>query len=194
MEKSGRGGPLTTLLEMYLGNRKYTFLNVAKEELGDIGPEIGLVTQLETLAMNGSQITSLPPEIGTFSIFPLYTICFASTSNHVGLLTRLKTLTLSCNNLTQLPIEIHHLSNLTVLNLAHNKLTSVPDELTRMTSLVKLYLSHNELTTLPPSFSRLTSLQALALEKNHTLIIPWSLQSFCTNLPQSQMGKSCIPK
>ena len=70
MEKSGRGGPLTTLLEMYLGNRKYTFLNVAKEELGDIGPEIGLVTQLETLALQDSQITSLPPEIGTFSIFP----------------------------------------------------------------------------------------------------------------------------
>jgi Leucine-rich repeat (LRR) protein len=77
-------------------------------------PEIGQLTNLETLRLEGNQLTVLPPEIGQ--------------------LTNLKGLAPARNQLTTLPPEIGQLTSLRRLALDGNQLTTLPRELADLLS------------------------------------------------------------
>ena len=90
-----------------------TYLNFFDDGLiGEIPPEIGQLTNLESLVLNSNQLTGeIPPEIGN--------------------LTNLTYLNMGYNQLTgEIPPEIGNLTNLTYLSLHSNLLTGViPEEI-----------------------------------------------------------------
>lgn len=121
-------------------------LNLANMGLSEIPPEIGNLTNLQTLYSWGNDLTGLPSEIGNLS--------------------NLRWLYLSNNNLTSVAPEIGSLTNLEVLFLDKNSLTGLPPEISNLTNLEYLYLSDNNLTSLPPEIGYLSNLQWLELEGN----------------------------
>jgi len=101
---------------------------------GSIPPEIGCLTNLDTLHLGSNQLTGeIPPEIGD--------------------LENLTTLSLSSNQLTgEIPSTIGGLENLTYLTLSWNQLSgSIPSEIGNLTNLTYLDLAYNQLTgEIPP--------------------------------------------
>ncbi|MFA6159106.1 MAG: leucine-rich repeat domain-containing protein [Candidatus Paceibacterota bacterium] len=114
--------------------------------------EIGRLSSLQGLYLEGNRLTSLPPEIGQLS--------------------SLQELGLSDNQLTSLPPEMGQLSSLQWLALGRNQLTSLPPQIGQLSSLKTLYLSHNQLTSLPLEMGHLTSLQELAIIHNQLTSLP----------------------
>jgi small GTP-binding protein len=130
-------------------------LDLDRNRLTSLLPEITKLTNLISLELNGNQLASLPPEIAK--------------------LTNLTSLYLSDNQLTSLPPEIAKLSNLTSLNLNSNQLTSLPPEITKLANLTDLNLNGNQLTSLPPEIAKLTNLTYLDLRRNQLPIPPEAL-------------------
>ena len=119
-------------------------LRLGRNQLtGLIPPELGQLSQLETLSLDENQLTgAIPSELGQLS--------------------QLEWLSLDENQLTgAIPPELGQLSRLKSLALNSNDLTgSVPPELSRMRGLKNLGLAHNSgLSGALPS--RLTSLRQL---------------------------------
>jgi len=172
-------------------------------DLGELGlthlpPEIGQLTNLTQIHLNGNQLTTLPPEIGQLKkltqihlhdnqlttlppeISQLKKLAFVHLDNNhlaslppeIGQLTKLTALYLDKNQLTTLPPEIGQLTRLTILSLSDNKLTNLPSEIGQLANLTALYLDDNQLTTLLPEIGQLTNLTALYLHGNHALGLP----------------------
>ncbi|MFA6159207.1 MAG: leucine-rich repeat domain-containing protein [Candidatus Paceibacterota bacterium] len=104
------------------------WLNFSHNELTG-PPEVGQLTSLMRLNLNGNMLKDLPPEMGHLS--------------------SLDYLDIGHNQLTSLPPEMGHLSSLRELYLSNNLLTSLPPEMGHLSSLRELYLSDNQLTRLP---------------------------------------------
>ncbi len=100
-------------------------LNLWRNKLTSIPPEIGQLQNLKVLGLDGNHLTSLPAELGE--------------------LTKLRELFLRRNRLTSLPPEIGQLKNLQRLSLFKNKLTSLPPEIERLKNLQRLSLKGNRL-------------------------------------------------
>ncbi len=126
--------------------------DVNGNQLTALPPEVGQLTQLQTLDLIGIELTSLPPEVGQ--------------------LTNLQTLDLEVNQLTALPPEVGQLANLESLNLSHNQLTTLPPELGQLPRLQTLILRFNQLTALPPELGQLAQLQTLDLYGNQLTALP----------------------
>ena len=105
---------------------------------GAVPAEIGRLSALRELDLDGNELTSVPAEIGQ--------------------LTSLEKLYLGDNQLTSLPAEIGQLTSLRELDLSGNRLTSVPANIGQLTSLKVLNLIGNQLTSLPAEIGQLTSL------------------------------------
>ena len=137
-------------------------LDLAGHHLTSLPPEIGKLTQLETLILGkwdqknfryiGNQLSQLPAEIGQ--------------------LTRLQKLDLRSNQLSKLPVEIGQLTSLQKLDLRSNQLSKLPAEIGQLTSLQKLDLRSNQLSKLPAEIGQLTSLQKLDLSANQLSQLP----------------------
>ena len=131
-----------------------TNLDMIQNDLtGTIPPEIGNLTNLQTLSLGLNQLTgTIPPEIGN--------------------LTNLRNLDLGVVGVNQLtgpiPPEIGNLTNLIRLALDNNQLTGpIPPEIGNLTNLVELLLSGNELTgPIPAWIGNLTNLTILGLWDN----------------------------
>ncbi|MCP4536731.1 MAG: GTPase, partial [Chloroflexi bacterium] len=121
-------------------------------QLTELPPEIGQLSNLTSLVLPYNQLTDLPPEIGQ--------------------LTNLTSLVLRYNQLTELPPEIGQLTNLTSLYLEGNQLTELSPEIGQLTNLTSLYLEGNQLTELPPEIGQLTNLRRLHLAPNPLRIPP----------------------
>ncbi|MCB9066286.1 MAG: COR domain-containing protein [Calditrichia bacterium] len=104
------------------------------------------------LNLSASQLTELPPEIGT--------------------LTHLTRLNLKHNKLKRLPREIFRLSNLQELWLDDNELVELPREIGELRKLKWLSASENQLKTLPAELSELPELEVLELSGNPMLPMP----------------------
>ena len=133
-------------------NGRVTSLNLWVNKLnGEIPPELGQLTALETLDLswNNDLTGPIPQELGQ--------------------LTNLRALELDINDLNgPIPTELVKLTNLTSLNLANNELTgAIPPELGQLTNLEKLILDGNRLTgPIPPELGQLSSLNTLWLNAN----------------------------
>ena len=118
---------------------------------GPIPPELGALTNLDTLYLYSNNLTGpIPPELGT--------------------LTNLDDLRLNSNNLTgPIPPELGALTNLDDLYLYSNNLTgSIPPELGDLYILQNLWLGINNLTgSIPPELGDLYNLQHLWVGNNN---------------------------
>ncbi|MGD1909029.1 MAG: leucine-rich repeat domain-containing protein [Leptolyngbyaceae cyanobacterium] len=104
-----------------------TALDLSWFGLRILPPEIGQLTNLQSLFLEGNLLSSLPPEIGQ--------------------LTNLQSLILDRNQLSSLPPEIGQLTNLQGIKLSYNGLTGLPSEIGQLTNIQGLYLRLNKFTS-----------------------------------------------
>ena len=134
-----------------------TTLSLQDNQLtGEIPPEMGNLTHLTDLYLQGNQLTELSPEIGNLTI--------------------LSKLYLYSNQLTgEIPPEIGNLTNLTGLLLYDNQLTgTIPTEIGNLTNLEVLYLSDNQLTgEIPESMCNLVDNNCFIFIYNNQLCPPY---------------------
>ena len=135
------GGSPPRVIALHLSHHKLT---------GTIPPQLGALTQLESLSLRVNQLSGpIPPELGA--------------------LASLEWLSLSNNQLSgTIPPELDALANLEVLELYDNQLSGpIPPELGALASLEWLWLDNNQLSgPIPPELGALANLEWLVLSNN----------------------------
>jgi len=107
---------------------RVTTLNLNKNDLNVLSPDIAKLTELENLNLSNNQLTSLPSEL--FSLKKLKYLQldhnqFKTISSSISDLSTLENLNLSYNELTSLPNEIYDLKNLKTLSISNNPNLSI---------------------------------------------------------------------
>ena len=141
---------------------------------GNIPPEIGNLSGLETLNLQSNELTGpIPAELGNLPILSELHLGWNMLSEKIpeqlGELPALQTLDLSANQLTgQIPAELGNLSLLEDLHLRRNQLTGqIPRELGHLVNLRTLSMSDNQFSgNIPAELGNLRSLDSLSLYKN----------------------------
>ena len=138
-------------------------LDLAGNDLEELPPEIGRLTQLKTLILG-----KLDKELGKWKGNQLSTL-----PESIVQLSNLQSLNLRNNSLSTLPESIVQLSNLQSLDLSNNLLSTLPESIVQLSNLQSLNLRNNSLSTLPESIVQLTNLQSLDLRNNelNTLLV-----------------------
>jgi internalin A len=148
----------------------WTELNLSKQNITELPPEIVQLTNLQSLDLSNNQLSSLPSKIGQLTALKylnLFNNQLSSLPSEIGQLTALKYLNLFNNQLSSLPSEIGQLTNLRQLSLIRNQLSSLPSEIDQLINLQLLDLSNNQLSSLPLEINLLKNLQILDLRNNH---------------------------
>ena len=141
---------------------------------GTIPPEIGILTSLQSLRLNGNELVgTIPPELRNLPNLQFLDLSGNGLAGPIpaqlGNLTNLESLVLYRNQLTgPIPSELGNLENLHTLRLGDNWLTGeIPSELGRLSNLQLLFLSDNQLTgSIPSELSILTKLSRLGIARN----------------------------
>jgi internalin A len=152
-----------------------TRLDLAGQNIYELPPEIGQLTNLISLHLGKNQLTVLPESIGqlvNLTSLSLWNNQLTVLPESIGQLTKLTSLYFDSNQLTTLPESIGQLTNLGVFYLISNKLTTLPESIGQLTKLTSLYLTSNKLTGLPESIGKLAKLKTLELSKNPLSEIP----------------------
>ncbi|MGL5082956.1 MAG: leucine-rich repeat domain-containing protein [Microcoleaceae cyanobacterium] len=160
-------------------------LDLAGKELTELPPEIGKLTQLETLTLGkwdeekresiGNQLTTLPPEITALvnlKTLNLHSNPIKEIPECIGQLANLKELYLWKNPIKEIPEFIGQLANLKELYLGKNQITEIPEFIGQLTNLTELYLGKNQITEIPEFIGQLTNLTKLYLWETQITEIP----------------------
>jgi Leucine-rich repeat (LRR) protein len=118
-------------------------LNLSRQRLDSIPPEIFTFTNLRELDLSRNQIDSLPAAIGN--------------------LVFLERLSLSNNQLTEVPREIGRLRQLVYLGLNRNQIVRLPETIGDLERLEVFELWDNELEDVPDEIAKLQNLRVLEL-------------------------------
>ena len=141
---------------------------------GEIPAELGNLTNLRLLGLDGNQLTGeIPAELGSLTNLQVLSLPTNQLTGEIpaelGNLTNLRELGLGGNQLTgEIPVELGSLTSLLALELYLNQLTGeIPAELGSLTSLRELWLDRNQLTgEIPAELGSLTNLTDLRLTSN----------------------------
>ena len=141
---------------------------------GEIPVELGRLSNLTLLSLEGNQLTgTIPPELGQLSNLTYLSLgrnqLTGTIPSELLNLSRLESLALGDNQLTgTIPSELLNLSRLESLALGDNQLTgTIPPELGQLSNLTYLGLGRNQLTgTIPSELLNLSRLESLALGDN----------------------------
>ena len=160
---------------------RVTSLRLGTNELsGSIPSELGDLTNLEFMALDGNELSGeIPPELGDLAnLKRLYlneNQLSGSIPTQLGKLTNLETLHLWGNELSgQIPAELGKLTKLEALALSGNRLSgSIPAELGKLSKLEALALQYNQLSgALPQSLTSITGLETFHFGDNNGLCSP----------------------
>lgn len=154
-----------------------TFLDLSGNELSEIPPEIGELTDLEEINLGRNKLSGLPKEIGSLTNLVKLNIgqnvlTFLQVPKEIGNLTNLAELNLGNNRLSSLPPQIGNLKNLKKLDLGNNRIFNLPLEIENLTNLIELNLDRNELMHLPPEIGKLMNLLQLCVGNNRLNRLP----------------------
>jgi internalin A len=196
----------------------WTELDLAGHNLTELPPEIGRLTQLETLLLGkqerdekgepcwsfngerqvplvvGNALTVLPPEIQELTNLKCLDLSgnpLRSLPSVVAELSSLEKLISVESTLTTIPDEIAQLTNLTTLDLDSNQIVVIPDTITQLINLARLELNSNQITTIPDAIAQLTNLTTLSLYSNQIATIPDAIAQL-TNLKTLYLGRNQI--
>lgn len=136
---------------------------------------IGKLTALESLSVDGNELTTLPPAIGKLERLEhlyAYSNKLRTLPEEIGQLRRLKNAVLWSNQLETLPAGIGGLESLEELELQRNPLRGLPEEIGRLASLKELDLANCELKVLPAAMAGMAKLRSLKLDGNRLRSIP----------------------
>lgn len=152
-----------------------TILNLQNLELKHLPPEVGQLTTLRELMLEGNALSTLPPEIGQLTALRVLDLSdnqLGVLPPEIGELIALEKLRLAFNELNSLPIEIFQLTALKELSLEHNHLSELPSEMGQLSGLTSLDIDSNMLTALPLEIGQLRELETLILSGNQLSILP----------------------
>ncbi|KAL6041668.1 Leucine rich repeat domain containing protein [Balamuthia mandrillaris] len=131
-------------------------LNLNKQHLRSLPPQIGLLRYLRSLNLKRNRLTELPEEFGMLDHLQHLVLsfnCLASLPHSIGNLKQLRMLDIHSNNLTYLPESFVHLSALEYLCLSYNKLRYLPKQFgDYFPKLEFLNLESNQLTSMRKRF------------------------------------------
>ena len=147
---------------------------------GTLPREIGLLTQLQNLNLEHSNVSPLTDDLGKLT--QLTALNLANNDLHalpaaIGRCTLLQHLNLRCNALSALPTEVGLLVNLTKVDLDQNKLTALPDSVRNWQQVTQISLRDNLLTALPNDLSGWQNLVELYACNNQLQALPTSLEA-----------------
>lgn len=153
-------------------------LNLRRNKISSIAPEIGKLKNLEVLIISGSRIKSLPKEIENCK--KLKSIIANSSSleelpSSLGNLENLRTLKVSYCNLKSIPKEIGNIKSLWELSIGHNKITTLPKELAELKNLTILDISNNQIKEFPSSIVEMENLKRFWIFGNNIKKIPFEI-------------------
>ena len=153
------------------------FLSLSENNFTQI-PAIIFSLNLDSLYMNGNQLTEIPSAIGKLT--SLEYLSFARNplkkiSDDLYKLPSIKEFDLSDTNLQVFPKGLIHLENLCGLYLAKNNLRTIPPEFGDIDSLCRVDLSENHLTSLPKEFGKSKHFITCHLNDNELEDLPDSL-------------------
>ncbi|MBE7385243.1 MAG: leucine-rich repeat domain-containing protein [Leptolyngbya sp. SIO1E4] len=170
----------------------WTELDLSGQGLTELPPEIGKLTQLETLILGRVEKW----EVVDSKVQPLLTTNALTTlPTELSNLKNLKHLDLSGNplgkipqsafqlvsltsvwcvstNLASIPACIGQLSNLTTLSLDSNQISEIPACIGQLSNLTELYLDSNQISEIPVCIGQLSNLTTLYLSSNQISEIP----------------------
>jgi Leucine-rich repeat (LRR) protein len=184
---------LLTALPPEIGNlTQLQTLNLYNNQLRALPPEIVNLTQLQTLDLSTNMLESVPPEIVNLTqlqTLDLSSNMLESVPPEIGNLTQLQTLDLSTNMLKKLLPEIGNLKQLKILGLDWNELTTLPPTIGNLKQLQTLRINYNQFEALPPEIGNLTQLKELELSNNPLSIQTKNtiLTNFSTSHPHTQI-------
>ncbi|MCQ0111312.1 Leucine-rich repeat (LRR) protein [Zhouia amylolytica] len=156
-------GKLTQLTDLVVQNTDSAL------KMNSIPEEIGNLTNLRSLFLNGNNINSIPASIGNLTQLDrlaLNSNRIAWLPEELGNLTNLKWLILSDNNIQFLPISVGNLTSLTELFLNNNQLQEIPEELGNLKEIKVLRLRTNKLISLNNSVIDMTQIETVDLAYN----------------------------
>lgn len=159
---------LTSLVELYLYQNKLILLP----------PEIGYLTELQTLGVSENSLTGLPDSLVNLRKLRVLDLRHNKLNDIppvVYQLTNLNTLFLRFNRIRLVDNEIGHLNALTTLSLRENKIDTLPPAIGRLVNLVGLDVSYNHLKTIPYDIGNCAQLQSLDLQHNEIRTLPASI-------------------
>ena len=141
---------------------------------GSIPPELGSLTALETLGLEGNRLTGqIPGELGSLTNLRQLNVysnrLTGSIPAELGNLGSVLHIALDHNSLTgSIPPELGNLRHLQQLILMRNKLSGlIPRELGKLLAIRRLNLGYNRLTgSIPPELGNLENLDNITLNNN----------------------------
>ena len=189
-----------------LADGRVVGLHMSSEGIvGTIPSELGNLSNLRDLSLNGNQLTGgIPSELGNLANLQGLSLWGNQLTGvipkELGNLANLRWLWLSSNQLTGgIPEELGSLSNLQSLDLHGNQLTGeIPPELGGLSNLTWLWLHVNQLTgVIPKELGNLAQLEGLLLQGNQLIgTIPTELGNL-SNLQWLSLGGNlltgCVP-
>jgi Leucine-rich repeat (LRR) protein len=151
------------------------FLDLTRNSLTTLPPEIEQLKQLRGLWVRDNQLTSLPHEIGQLALLQTLWLSHNQLTTlppEIEQLKQLRGLWVSHNHLSSLPHEIGQLARLQKLDIGNNQLSSLPHEIGQLKQLQELMVYHNQLTSLPHEIGQLALLQQLVVDNNQLTSLP----------------------
>jgi internalin A len=150
-------------------------LSVADNELEEIPPFVGQLSNLKRLELGFNRITQIPTSLAhnkSLEHIGLSGNQISVIPDSLATNSYLQRLDLSKNRITAIPNSISQLSQLVYLNLSGNLITTLRDSVSCLSALNSLDLSHNQIDSAPTSMSQLTQLQSLDLRNNRLTSAP----------------------
>jgi internalin A len=171
----------------------WTELDLSGKGLTELPPEIGKLTQLETLILG--RVGRGHEQVGNRILQKVVSNDLTFLPNELANLTQLRKIDLSGIPLEAFPDWITAYQSLEELIAVRINLEAIPDSLAQLQSLQQLYLNSNQISAIPDSLAQLQSLQQLDLSSNQISAIPDSLAQLQSlqqlNLSSNQI--SAIP-
>jgi|GEM_PF-1146982 Leucine-rich repeat (LRR) protein len=173
-------GNLSSLKYLFLGCIRFS--GVARDpicnSLDSLPEEIGKLSELVGLNLDGNNLVKLPSSIGglkKLSGLILEHNNLASLPAAIGELTELNSISLGYNPLLTLPDEIGALRKLRYFNLYATDIQKLPNTIGNWSNLQYIIIANTELTTLPNEFGKLTALVQAELYRNKLTSLPDSI-------------------
>ena len=142
-----------------------------KLPLAEIPSEIGKLTQLKKLHINGASLEKLPEsmsELKQLEHLSVNNCMLKSVPVGIWQLPKLKYLWLSANELSEIPEEIN-LPELQSLSIERNQFKTLPEALAKQPKLKKISLEDNPLEHLPSAFNAVETIE-LSMEDKLRLL------------------------
>ncbi|ORX52879.1 hypothetical protein BCR36DRAFT_349474 [Piromyces finnis] len=142
-------------------------MNLSQRGIMDLPPEIGLLTNLKRLKLDGNQLTRIPFEITYLS--------------------NLQYLNLKSNSLKEFPEALCYMQRLEILDISKNQIKTLPEDFGRLQNTLKAFsISKNRLQEIPSYFSKIKELKILKLEFNPIEYPPPHIINCPPEMPQDK--------